>query len=276
LPRVLGKAFPDYARRLEVAVSDSPRCVVTRLRAEYAREVDSGFARLRRIPQTDIIWFLDYFSSLTGPDREALLDALADWGGIVLSPPRGNLPAIAPALARLRDARNRPGSKGGTRYNDVKMLTADPTLREPGAYHASWRERFTPLHFQPRPDLLPSLSDLNAARAPRLRQLVDKTLTESLGLKREKQAGGNKYSGSSGSCELVVRIDFGSALGQLRYTVTLRSAGAQLLIPPISYETLWDVTRGWDYLTEENAPRSVECLAEQIAHLARLGEHLYG
>jgi hypothetical protein len=263
-------------QRLEVAVSDALEGVVAGLRAEIAREVDSGFARLQRIPQTDIIWFLDYFAGLTGADREALLDALADWGGTVLCPPRSGLPAIAPALAQLRDARNRPGSKGGTRYTDVKMLAADPSLREPGAYHASWRERFTPLHFQPRPDLLPALSDLHAAKAPRLRRLVDQALTECLGLRREKQPGGSKYRGSSGNCDLVVRVDFGSALGQLCYTVTLKGAGAQLLIPSISYETLWDVARGWDYLTEENAARSVEFLADHIAHLARLGEQLHG
>jgi len=29
---------------------------------------------------------------------------------------------------------------------------------------------------------------------------------------------------------------------------------------------------GWDYLTEENAPRSIEFLAEQVVHLAGLIE----
>ncbi len=181
-----------------------------------------------RIPQTDIIWFLDYLPGLTGAEREALLDALAGWGATAFFPRPRETPTVAPALAELREARNRPGSKGGTRYTDVKMLGMDPSLREPGGYHQSWRERFTALQFQPRPDLLPALSHLKAAKAPLLRKLVDTALTESLALRKEKLAGGvGKYVGRFTDGELTVRVDFGSMLGQLCYTVSLKYAGAQ-------------------------------------------------
>jgi hypothetical protein len=97
-------------RPLEVAVLESRQNVITRLRAEYAEEAASGFARLRRIPQTDIIWFLDHFAGLSGTEREALLDALADSGAMAFGPPYGpKLNAmgtvdVPPALAR-RQAR---------------------------------------------------------------------------------------------------------------------------------------------------------------------------
>ena len=97
---------------------------------------------------------------------------------------------VPAGLARMHEARERPGGKGGTRYTDVKMLSADRSFREPGGYHPSWRESFTALHFQPRPDLLPDISQMKAAKAPLVRKLVNKALTESLGLKKEKLAGG--------------------------------------------------------------------------------------
>ena len=34
-------------------------------------------------------------------------------------------------MAQMCAARERPGGKGGTRYQDMKMLCADPSLREP-------------------------------------------------------------------------------------------------------------------------------------------------
>jgi hypothetical protein len=61
--------------------------VVALLRAELEDDVASGFARLRRIPQTDIIWFLDYFTGLAAAERETLLDALADSAAMAFGPP---------------------------------------------------------------------------------------------------------------------------------------------------------------------------------------------
>src|SRR3984893_17258246 len=146
-----------------MVMSDSCSNVITPLRAELAEEAASEFPRLRRIPQTDIIWFLDYFAGLSGAEREALLDGLADSAAMAFGPPtmpvlneRGTVDA-PPGLAQMVEARNRPGAEWGTRYMDVKMLGADPSFRDPGGYHESWRALLTPLHFQPRPDLLPDI-----------------------------------------------------------------------------------------------------------------------
>ena len=54
------------------------QAVVAFLRKELEQEVGARFPRLRQIPQTDIIWFLDFFSTLTSAEREQLLDALAE------------------------------------------------------------------------------------------------------------------------------------------------------------------------------------------------------
>jgi hypothetical protein len=215
---------------------------------------------------------------LTGAEREALLDALADSAAVAFGPRFPQMPPVAPALAQMCAARDRPGAKGGTRYMDVKMLCADPSARQPGAYHSSWREHLTPLHFQPRPDLLPALDHLKAAKAPLVRKLVNAALTQSLGLRKEKLPGGvSKCTGRCGACEITVMVDFGGMLSQLGYTVTLKSPGDQSLIfVQLCYEHLWGTGGRWDYLTEENAPRCIAFFAEQIAYLANLGERVNG
>jgi hypothetical protein len=252
------------------------------LRAELAEEAASGFGRLRRVPQTDIIWFLDYFSGLTEAQRETHLDALANVAVTAFGPPvmptlnaRGTVDA-PPGLAHMYALRERPGGKGGTRYTDIKMLGMDPSVREPGGYHPTWRENFTALHFQPRPDLLPDLSHLKAAKAPLLRKLVKPALTAAFGFNHEKLPGGtSKFMGRFGDNQLTVRVDYGMMLGQLSYSVSLKNAENQPLFLQLSYERLWGAGQPWDYVTEENAERSVKLLAEQIAYLAVLGQRLH-
>jgi hypothetical protein len=264
-------------------VSDSRQNVVTLLRAEIADEAAAAFPRLRRIPQTDIIWFLDYFSGLSGAERETLLDAVAESGALAFMPTatpklneRGTVDVPA-GLAPMVEARNRPGAMGGTRYTDLKMLGANPFMREPGEYHASWRENLTALHFQPRPDLLPDLSQMKPAKAPLVRKLVNAALTKSLGLRSEKRPGGViKFIGRCGDCDVTIWVDFGGMLSQLGYSVSFKSADGQPFAVLISYERLWGTGGRWDYLTEENAPRSVEFFAEQIAYLADLTQRLVG
>jgi hypothetical protein len=264
-------------------MSDSPSNVVSLLRAELAHEAASGFPRLRRIPQTDIIWFLDYFAGLGEVEREALLDALADSAALAFGPPtipilneRGTVDA-PPGLASMVEARNSPAALWGTRYTDLKMMSANPSMREPDGYHESYRALLTPLHFQPRPDLLPDLQEMKAAKAPLVRKLVKTALTQSLGLRAEKLPGGvGKFTGRCGDCEVTVRVDFGGMLSQLGYTVTLKGAAGQLLAVQISYERLWGSGGRWDYLTEENAPRSIAFFAEQLAYLADLTQRLMG
>jgi hypothetical protein len=247
--------------------------VVSLFRTELGNEVASGFPRLTRIPQTDIIWLLDYVSALSAPECDALLDDLAEFAAAAFPPVFPQVPRVGPALAQMDEARRRPGSRGGTRYTDIKMLRADPSLRDPNAYHSSWREFLTSLHFQPRPDLLPTLDDLAPAKAPLVRKLVNRGLTRTLGLKTEKlQGGASKCTGSVLDREITVRVDFGGMLSQLGYSVTFKNPGDQTFVfVQLSYERLWATSGRWDYLTEENAARSIDFFVDQVAYLADLG-----
>lgn len=253
--------------------------VVAHLRAELASEVAAGFPRLRRVPHTEIIWFLDYFAGLAPAEQKALLDALARFSATPFfprqAPPQHQEPERDPAFARFRAAHDRPGSRGGTRYTGVKMLSMDPSLKEIGGYHESWKANFTDLNFQPRADLLPDLGCLKSAKAPLLRKLV-KGVLQRLGFVSEKgRLGGEpKYVGSFGTSAVTVWVDFGSYNGQLCYGVTVANPEHPVPVSRLSYERLWGAVLGWDYLTEENAPRSIDFFGEQILYLAQLGEQV--
>jgi hypothetical protein len=55
-------------------MSDLQSNVLALLRTAHQEEAAAGFPRLKRIPQTNIIWRLDYFSTLDAAEQDALLD----------------------------------------------------------------------------------------------------------------------------------------------------------------------------------------------------------
>jgi hypothetical protein len=237
------------------------------LRDELGAEADAGFPRLRRIPQTEIIQFLDYFAALTPGDRSQLLDDLAVRAAIRLHPGTASGFPPAPAWDRYWRAVTSPGPfNGGFRYCDVKFLALVPRIKEFGGYEG-WIEKtqrpwVSELALHPREDLLPDLGCLAPARAPELRKLVKGALLARGFTAVVTKGAVHEYVHPSG---VPVHVDFGSRVGQLCYW-----AGDIRRYGTLSYELLWGQPGGWDYLTEENAARSIELLPELIEELARL------
>lgn len=79
------------------------------LRTELSAEADSGFPRLRRIPKTRIIQFLDYFAELDPEDRSELLDALAARAAVLIHPGPASCFPPAPAFDRYWSTVNSRG-----------------------------------------------------------------------------------------------------------------------------------------------------------------------
>jgi hypothetical protein len=244
--------------------------IVALLRADFGAEAAARFPRLRRVPQTLVVQFLDYFDSLGPEDQSALLDALALRGSVMIRPASAAGFPAAPAFDRYWQTVMSQGPfSGGYRYCDIKSLAAIPTIPEFGSYER-WIEQcqrpwVSERAMQPREDLLPDMSFLKPARAPLLRKLVKATL-QSRGFNPEITKGAeHMYLHSSGA---TVRVDFGSYMGQLRYSVSARCAETRIVM--LSYESLWSQPGGWDYLSEENAARSVEFLPELVQYLIEL------
>ena len=253
--------------------------VLALLRTAHREEAAAGFPRLKRIPKTEIIWLLDYFSTLDAAEQDALLDALARFGSRMFSPQDDSGREYQelldlPAYAKYEEARRGPAAHCGTRYIPVKSM--DSYMRDPNNF-LGIRSELTPLNFQPRPDLVPNPDCLKAAKAPQLRKLVDESFRRLLApdkkkVEKEKLAGGAcVYPGVIGNSRVRVSVDFGSRMGQVCYHVGVVNPAGKLQFPCI-YEYLWGAAGGWDYLTEENAPRCIDFLAEQVVYLVRLIE----
>ena len=60
-------------------MTDGRAVLVGWLRNEFAEERRTGFARLKRVPDTQVIRFLDHFASLNAVEQLELTAVLADW-----------------------------------------------------------------------------------------------------------------------------------------------------------------------------------------------------
>lgn len=259
----------DFARRIGAVV-----------REELAREADAGFPKLSRVPSSGIIKFLDYFSALPAFNAGELIDAFARLGALCFFP----APLIAKAHEQLRttnaailrygEALRSPRFVHGFRYSDLRMTRA--MLNDPESMMHLKRTRAT-LDFEPRDDFpsqILSATDprqVATAKAPMLRKLLNPMLRRRLGVKGMKQPGGEMvYDGAIGNVLVKVRIIFSNMYAQMHYGATFIIPERKILAQRLTYETLWGMNAGWDFLTEENAPRSIELLDELLMALAQL------
>jgi hypothetical protein len=251
------------------------------LRADFAAEADAGFPTVRRIPSTDAVKFLEYFAMLKSDESAALLDALARAHAMQFFPP----PAVYreglelnegdSALVELRNATRTGQFAYGLRYQDVRHVRT--ALRDPESMRHMAETR-SKLDFVPRDDppreLMPEPDRLKVqtAKAPLLRKLIDRSFAELFAPRKTKKPGGTlQYAGSIGSTELTVTVIFSNMYGQMHWWVKLRMLNPILRAGRV--QDFWG-TYGWDYLTEENAPRSIDLLCERIVYLARLRERI--
>jgi len=250
------------------------------LLADFTAEAEAGFPTVRRIPSTDAVKFLDYFATLNSAEAAALLDALARGHSAQFFPPTAvqqegsELIESDSSLVQFRDAMQRGQFAYGLRYQDVRHVRA--ALRDPVSmrYMAETRSK---LDFAPRDDppgeLMPEPDRLKVqtANAPLLRKLIDKAFAQLFAPRKTQQQGALNYAGSIGSTELTVSIIFSNMYGQLHWWLNMPMLNANLKAARV--QDFWGAY-SWDYLTEENAPRSIDLLCERIVYFANLRERI--
>ncbi len=92
--------------------------VVQWLHSEFAAEQQAGFPILKRVPDTQVIRFLDHFESLDQAGQLALKEILFEWSSfhfLDVPPPNPNWKSFA-------EATSFPDCRGGRRYTGVKLL----------------------------------------------------------------------------------------------------------------------------------------------------------
>ena len=272
---LLPEIGPDDSRVLDIAAL---------LRTELGQEADAGFPTLGRIPSTGIVKFLDIYETLTPADRVALVASLARMGALhffpapLIAKAHEQLRTTDPAIIQLHDAMRSQIFAYGLRYVDLRMARA--MLRDPESRAMMARTRAT-LDFVPRDDLPGALVgstpllEIQTIRAPELRKLLNPMLKNRLGAKPQKRPGGELvYEGSIGNVPLRVSIIFSNLYAQMTYAVGWSERERGFSVRRLTYEILWGANTGWDYLTAENAARSIDLLDGLLVRLARLFERV--
>ena len=249
------------------------------VREELDQEAAAGLPKLKRIPSTGVIKFIDYFASLAITEQAPLLDALARLGamhffpGPLIAAAHEELRTTSSALKQMQAALRSGQFAYGLRYQDLRMSRM--TLNDAESMMHMKQTRST-LDFEPRDDppsdlvLDPDLRRVQTAKAPLLRKLLGQALTPLVGVKAVKRPGGEiVYDGAVEGTPLQVRFIFSNMYGQMHYGVTAKIFELNILAQRLTYEALWGTNTGWDYLTEENAPQSIELLCELVTILAR-------
>jgi hypothetical protein len=245
------------------------------LRGEFAEEQVAGFARLKRVPDTHVIRFLDHFASLNAVEQSELKLVLADWSSYRLAEV-----AIPKKIAeKFGRATAFPGLVGGVRYSDVNLLAGVANSTGDQGFEAFFRKQgIDGLAMKSPEDLARNHEDLVPVQIPVLRQLVQKKLTN-LFEPEIKDVGDGIwwYTGSLGKSTLRVQIRYSGKMGvpQLKYQVEVQGNGMTITAPNVCFESILGVGFGrWDYLTQENSERSVDLLCELVEYVARVPERL--
>jgi hypothetical protein len=244
------------------------------LRSEFTAEQNAGFPRLKCVPDTHVIRFLDHFDSLDRDGQSELVTILVDWSSHNLL---GTLPN--PCYEQFSKATTFPGLKGGLRYTGVNLLAGLAKGTSGEALSGFFQSQgVTGLAMEPPAELVRDSSDLVPVSIPYLRRLVHTTLAD-LFATQTTDIGSEmwRYEGRLEGVEVKLDIQFSGRMGrpQLSYNAAVQGMGRSFVSPNLCFESTLGVGFGrWDYITKENAVRSVALLAELIRWLAQLPERL--
>ncbi|HEY2787075.1 MAG TPA: hypothetical protein VGJ05_19090 [Fimbriiglobus sp.] len=256
-------------------MSSSRSVVVDWLRAEFAAEERAGFPRLSRIPDTRVVKFLDHYASLPSDQKQELAAILADWSSYKFI----SEPLPQSTYERFAQATAYPNRVEGIRYSNVKLLAG--LAKDYGSRGlAGWFQSrgVGRLALKPPDNLLPSIAELVPIRIPKLRKLVHAAMADAFSpVATDIGSGFWRYDGKMSGTPIRLQIRFCGKMitPQLRYDVSVYSPGCTISAPSVCFESVLGVGYGtWDYLTEENAPRSIALLCELLEYVAGLPERM--
>jgi len=245
------------------------------LRGEFAEEQISGFARLKRLPDTHVIRFLDHFANLNAVQQSELKAVLAEWSSYRLE----GLAIPIPISEKFSRSTTFPGLGRGARYTGMNLLAGLSKDAGDNGLEESFRQQgVVGLAMQLPENLARNYQDLVPVKIPALRQLVNQKFTSLFGPETKEVGDGIWwYTGTLANSTIRVQIRYSGRMGvpQLKYQVEVQGNGLTITAPDVCFESLLGVSFGrWDYLTQENSEQSVDLLCELVEYVARLPERI--
>jgi len=242
------------------------RAVFDFLRAEFDGEWQTDFARLRRIPSTQVLRFLDYFAEQPSDEQSALAADLAQNALCIFFP--GQAQVLHPYTS---------GKAAYRRYVDTMPLISD------------WKYMGTRLlrgflaeDKRSQTDSLPDEVRREAeaivpTSASSIRKVVRARFAELFGTTPTNLGGGNwRYEGHFQDIALRIDIDYGGRSDQLRYWVSVHSPTRQMTLRHLSLEAMmgFPIQTSWDNLEQANLDPSIALLGELVIYCAELPARL--
>ena len=246
---------------------DSIKRLQNFFRTEIETEVQSGFARLARIPDSYVASRLQYYHSLGESDRLAFLDCSAYWAsvnyGFLVNAPRVN-PTDHPFFDKW---------SSGPRWNtDWENLKSVPALRAVVQQYKIDQNRkgtsgITKAQFE-------RASSIRSVKAPELRKRVRSALRP-LGYYKAEKSGDHIYWCKQKDVEFFVDVDYGGMSAQLRYSVVRPEFKDVHPLSQFRFERAMGFGFGdWDYILEENVDASFSLFAEVVQYSFELPDRI--
>jgi len=226
---------------------------------EVQSEVDSGFSRLVRIPDSHVMDKMRYFKSLAPDDKRAFLDCSAYWAsayyGFVVGMGRLSL-TDHPFFARWNQ-----GPRLGGDFNSPKSV---PLLRARVQQYKIDQRNGVRSHVTK--EQFEAAVAVRSVKAPELRKRVRVAL-KSFGHFETDTLG--QYWCKLGKQEFIVCLDFGGRTAQLRYSVARPEFKGVHPLSQFRLERAMGFGLGhWDYIVEENVD-------EVFAHFAEVVQYCF-
>ncbi|MFQ3582260.1 MAG: hypothetical protein SNJ67_08750 [Chloracidobacterium sp.] len=257
-------------------VTDSHGLLVEWIRNEFAAEQGAGFPRLKCIPDTRVVRFLDHFATLNAGEQSDLIAILADWSAHKFSR-KAMLPATN---ERFKQATAFQNVTGGIRYTGVKLLAGLQKSAKLGGLPAWFQARgITGLAMQVPTPLARDMSDLVPVRLDTLGRQVKAAFARRFAAsERMFEPSFRQYRGRHGRVSLTITVRYRGDLlnAQLHYSVDVKDEETDTAIPGLIFEgVLGGVGLGlWNYLTRENTARSVSLLCDLVEYVAEVPQRL--
>jgi hypothetical protein len=230
-------------------------------RSEFEAEERSGFARLKRVPDTHVQTTLRYFFSLPPEDRAAFIDCSAHWAhsqfGFVskINSEQSGMLSLEGVESALRasqlDHTKHPFFPRWLITNIPLRFRTHPGIpifRTVVAQYKIDKQRGVPSGLSE--ELFRFAESVKSIKAPELRKRVRGALKD-VGYHKKDELG--FYCCNWGGQEFKVDVDFGGRNAQLRYSVLPPELKNVPLFVQLCFERALGMGLGdWDFITEEN------------------------
>jgi hypothetical protein len=234
-------------------------------RREFETEERSGFARLSRVPDTQVIAKLQHYKSLSDINKVAFKDCAAHWAhrcyGFVVGAPQFDHtqhPFFSEWSGTLT-----------SRYWDTKKSV--PMLRAIVQQYKIDKHRGVQSHISQ--EQFEYASSIRSVKAPELRKRVRAAL-KPLGYYKIDELGYYCCQRSSDR-EFRVHVDYGGRNAQLRYVVARPEFKDVHPLTQFRFERALGFGQGdWDFIVEENIENVFSLFPEVVAYSYELPDRI--